>query len=134
MIQGIEHIFYEDRLRELGLSSLEKRRIWRNLRVACHHLKGGYEKKGDGHFGRICCNWTRKNVFKLKEGGFKLGIKKMFFFFYDKGGKALEQVAQRGGGCPTPGDTQGQAGWGAEQPDLAVGDPVHCRGVGLDDP
>ena len=30
--------------------------------------------------------------------------------FYSKGGEALAQVALRGGGCPIPGDTQGQAG------------------------
>ena len=30
----------------------------------------------------------------------------------------MEQVAQKDGGCPVPGDTQGQAGWGSEQPDL----------------
>jgi len=29
------------------------------------------------------------------------------------------------------GDIQDQAGQGSEQPDLAVGVPVHCRGVGL---
>jgi len=34
---------------------------------------------------------------------------------------------------PASGNTQGQAGWGSEQPDLAVGVPVHCRGVGLGD-
>ena len=27
---------------------------------------------------------------------------------------------------------QGQAGPGSEKPDLAVGVPVHCKGVGLD--
>jgi len=46
---------------------------------------------------------------------------------------ALEQVAQRSDGCPVSGDMQGQAGQGSEQPDLAVGVPVQCRGVGLDD-
>jgi len=30
----------------------------------------------------------------------------------------LEQVAQRGCGCPLPGSIQDQAGWGFEQPDL----------------
>ena len=28
---------------------------------------------------------------------------------------------------------QGQAGWGFEHPDVAVGVPVHCWGVGLGD-
>jgi len=31
-----------------------------------------------------------------------------------QGGEAPEQVAQRCGGCTTPGDTKGQAGWGSE--------------------
>jgi len=52
--------------------------------------------------------------------------------FYNNGGEALEQIAQRGGGCPLLGDIQGQTGQGSEQPDLAVDVPVHCRGVGLD--
>ena len=37
------------------------------------------------------------------------------------------QAAQRRGGCPIPGDFQGQAGCGSEQPDI----PVSCRGIGL---
>ena len=39
---------------------------------------------------------------------------------YDKGSEALEQVAQRGGGCPVLADIQGQAGGGSEQHDLTV--------------
>ena len=31
-----------------------------------------------------------------------------------QGGEALEKVAQRGRGCPIPGDIQGQAGWSSE--------------------
>jgi len=50
-----------------------------------------------------------------------------------KGSEALKQVAQRGGGCPIPGDIQVQAGWGSEQPDLAIDVPVHFRGVELGD-
>ena len=33
-----------------------------------------------------------------------------------------------------PAEIQDQAGWGSEQPDLAVGVPVHCRRAGLNDP
>ena len=43
----------------------------------------------------------------------------------------MERVAQRCGGSPIPGDTQGQTEWASEHPDLAVGVPVHCRGVEL---
>jgi len=31
-----------------------------------------------------------------------------------------------------PEEIQAQAGGGSEQPNLTVGVPVHCRGVGLD--
>ena len=55
----------------------------------------------------------------------------IYVFILNKGGEALEQVAQRGGRCPVPGAIQGQAGWCSEQPDLAVNTPVHFRGVGL---
>ena len=57
----------------------------------------------------------------------------LFIFIYNKGGKALDQLAQRGGGSPILGDTEGQVGPDSEQPDLAVDVPFHCRRVGLDD-
>lgn len=48
--------------------------------------------------------------------------------------KHWHRVAQRDGGLPVPGDIQGQAGQGPEQPDVAVDIPVPCRGIGLGEP
>ncbi|KFQ78010.1 hypothetical protein N337_13469, partial [Phoenicopterus ruber ruber] len=79
MIRGMEHLSYEDRLREWGLFSLEKRRLQGDLIAAFQYLKGAYKNDGNRLFSRACCNRTRSNHFKLKEGRFRLDIKKLFF-------------------------------------------------------
>ncbi|KAK4818640.1 hypothetical protein QYF61_016611 [Mycteria americana] len=125
MIRGLEHLCYEVRLRELGLFSLEKRRLQGDLIAAFQYFKGACKKDGDRHFSRACCGRTRGNGCKLKE--IQTGHKGEMF--YDEGGETLEQVARRGGRCPIPGNNQGQVGWGSEQPDLVEDVPAYCRGL-----
>jgi len=79
MIQGLEHLPYKDRLRELGLFSLEKRRIRGDLLLACQYLKGGYKKEGNKLYSRMCCDRAWGNGFKLKDQRFRLDVKEKVF-------------------------------------------------------
>ena len=67
VIRGLEHLCYEGRLRELGLFSLEKRRLWGDLIVAFQYLRGVYKQEGEQLFTSVDSDRTRGDSFKLRE-------------------------------------------------------------------
>ncbi|KFQ41337.1 hypothetical protein N333_10251, partial [Nestor notabilis] len=79
MIRGLEDLSYEDRLRKLGLFSLDKRRLRGDLIAAFQCLKGAYKDAGERLFVRDCSGRTKGNGFKLKQGNFRLDLRKKFF-------------------------------------------------------
>jgi len=97
IIQGMEHLPWENR--ELGLFSLEKRRVWGNPRAAFQYLKGGGKKGGGQTLEQDMIGQSEIRT------------------FYSKGGEALAQVAQRRSRSPILEDIRGQAEQGSEQPD-----------------
>ncbi|KAM4787236.1 triadin isoform 4-T4 [Cyanocitta cristata] len=76
---GLEHISYENRLREMGQFSLEKRRLRGYLITVFQYLKGACKRAKEGLFTMACSDRTRGNGFKLKEVGFSLDIREKVF-------------------------------------------------------
>ncbi|KAM3675665.1 triadin isoform 18-T18 [Ammospiza maritima maritima] len=74
---GLEHISYEDRLREMGQFSLEKRRLRGYLITVFQYLQGACKRAKEGLVTTACSD--RENGFKLKEVGFSLDIREKVF-------------------------------------------------------
>jgi len=78
MMRALEHLCYEERLRELGLFSLEKRSLRGDLINASKYLQGGCQD-GARLFPVVPSNRTKGNGHKLKQRKLQLNPRKNFF-------------------------------------------------------
>jgi len=79
MMRGLDYLSYKERLRELGLFSLKKRRLREDLRNVYKYLQGRCQEDGVRLFSVAPSNRTRGNGHKVKRRKFQPNLRKKFF-------------------------------------------------------
>lgn len=103
-MRDLEHLPYDERLRYVGLFSLEKTRLKGDLTNAYKSLLDRSQVDGIRLFPLVPSEKIRGNRHKPERKKFHTIMRKNFFYF--EGDRVLEQSAQRGFRISFPGDIQ----------------------------
>lgn len=79
MMRGLEYLSSEERLRELGLLSVEKRRLQGDLIATIQYLRELISRMVIDIFCGLISDGTRGNILKLKEGRCRSDVRQKLF-------------------------------------------------------
>ena len=77
-VEGLESMTYRERLRELGMCSLEQRKARGDMIAVFNYVKGNHIEEGGNLFTAALETRTRSNGFKLRERRFHFNSRKDF--------------------------------------------------------